>query len=138
MSEVIPPVTEAHFRLLKVFGRNPKTKTMKKKEQDQLWLMMCQSAGVPMVEREVTIHVWKDFVKGESKHSSIVINGDIDPNLTTLGVAFKGKISSAHTTKTKSLVGRVIQIWARSFSSRTDFLNAAQELCTQVASRVFK
>ena len=130
-------VTEAHFRLLRVFGRNPNAKNMRKKEQDQLWAMMCQGANLPPVDRELTIDAWKRYVSGQSTHSSIAINGDIDPNFTTLGVSYGGAITAAHTTRTSKLLERVIKIWAKSFPSRDAFLNAAQGLCTNIADKVF-
>jgi len=120
-----------------VFGRNPRAKNMRKKEQDQLWDMMCQGANLPPVDRELTIDAWKQYVSGQSKHSSIAINGDIDPNFTTLGVSYAGTITAAHTTRTKKLLERVTTIWAKGFRSRNDFLNAAQELCTMVADKVY-
>lgn len=131
------PVTEGHFRLLRVFGRNPNAKNMRSKEQDQLWNMMCQGAGVAPIERELAIEAWRKFVSGQSSHSSLAINGDIDPNFTTIGVSFNGAITAAHTTKTKKLLERVAFIWAKSFPSRNAFLNAAQELCTRIADKTF-
>jgi hypothetical protein len=130
-------VVEGHFRLLREYGRNPLPHRISDREQRELWRMMCQTAGLPHVERERVVEEWKRFIGGQSKQSSIAINGDIDPRYTTLGIAFHGKLSAAHTTKTSKLLERVMKIYARAYPNRDTFLDAAETLCRKIADRVF-
>ena len=132
-----PQISEAHFRLLKEYGRNDLPGRINVQEQRRLWEMMCQSAGLPHADREQVVEAWKTFIGGQSEHSSIAINGDIDPSYTTLGITYLGRLIAAHTTKTPALLGRVMEIFARSFDSRADFLNAAERLCHKVTTKVF-
>ena len=99
--------------------------------------MMCQTAHLALVPREEVEEAWKKYVGGQSEHSSIAINGDIDPNFTTLGITYLGKLTSAHTTKTPALLKRVLLIWSKSFTDRIEFLNAAERLCKSIANKTF-
>ena len=130
-------ITEAHFRLLREFGRNPLQKKANEGHRKDLWRMACQSAHVIFVPREVVIEAWKKYVGGLSAHSGIAINGDVDPQYTTLGVTFGGLITSAHTTKTVSLLRRVMMIYAKTFDSRESFLVGAESLCRKVADKAW-
>lgn len=130
-------ITEAHFRLLREFGRNPMQKRATDRHRKDLWRMGCQSAQMPYVPRDKVIEAWKKYVGGLSAHSGIAINGDVDPAYTTLGVTFRGLITSAHTTKTVSLLRRVMMIYAKTFDSRATFLAAAESLCGKVADKAW-
>jgi hypothetical protein len=132
-----PQISEAHFRLLREYGRNDLPNRISPREQKRLWEMMCQSAGLPIVERERVVEAWKTYIGGQSEHSNIAINGDIDPRFTTLGITYLGKLTAAHTTKTPALLKRVLKIFAKSFSSRAEFLDAAERMCRSVANAVF-
>lgn len=134
-----PPtqITEAHFRLLREFGRNTLQKKAKERHREELWRLSCQSGQVSYVLRSDVIEAWKKYVGGLSAHSGIAINGDVDPVYTTLGVTFRGLITSAHTTKTLSLLGRVLRIYAKTFDSREAFMTGAQALCVRVADKIW-
>ncbi len=131
------PITGAHFQLLQSFGRSALQRKSRDKDRRKLWALACQSAGLPVIPRDEVIDAWKKYVGGLSEHSSIAINGDIDPNYTTLGVTYRGRITAAHTTKTLSLLRRVIGIFARTFDSREDFLNGAEALSQKTADRIW-
>lgn len=133
-----PQITEAHFRLLQAYGRHPLPKRVSKREQRKVWELMCQSANLPHIDREEVVTAWKAFIGGQSEFSSIAINGDIDPNYTTLGVTYGGKLVAAHTTRTLALLRRVLLIFARSYPSRDAFLDAAEDLSKAIADRAFK
>jgi len=130
-------ISEVHFRLLQTYGKNPLPQKIGKQEQRKLWQMMCEGASVPHVDRELVVDAWKTYISGTSRYSSIAINGDVDPKLTTLGVAYHGKITAAHTIKTPALLKRVMRIFAKGFESRSDFLAAAERLCISIADKVF-
>jgi hypothetical protein len=132
-----PAVDERHFRLLRAYGRHELPERISRREQEKLWEMMCQSAGVPFAPREEVEQAWKTYIAGQAEHSSVAINGDINPRYTTLGVAYHGKITAAHTIKTPALLKRVLLIWAKSFGNRTEFLNAAERMCKAVAAQIY-
>jgi hypothetical protein len=102
-----------------------------------MWEMACQSAGLPVVPRDAVIGYWKQYIGGQSRHSSIAINGDIDPKYTTLGIAWEGKLTAAHTTRTTSLLERVLIIFAKCFSSRAEFLDAMEKVSNKVSNKIF-
>lgn len=121
-------VTEAHFRLLKEFGRNTLQQRLSDRERAMLWQISCKQAHVPLIPQDVVIEAWKEYVGGVSRRSGIAINGDVDPEYTTVGVTFDNLLTAAHTTKTKSLLVRLLRIWRRAFDSEADFLEAAERL----------
>jgi hypothetical protein len=121
-------VTKAHFDLLKNFGRSAVQQNLADKDKETLWRLSCQTARIVHVPLDTVILVWKDFIGGESSRSSIAINGDIDPNYTTIGVTFDRLLVATHTTTTRALLERVLKIWRRGFSSDEDFMESVRTI----------
>lgn len=121
-------VTKAHFDLLKNFGRSAVQQNLSDKDKETLWRLSCQTARIAYVPLETAVSVWKDFIGGESSRSSLAINGDIDPNYTTLGVTFDRLLVATHTTTTRALLERVLKIWRRGFSSDEDFMESVRSI----------
>jgi hypothetical protein len=119
-------VTKAHFDLLKNFGRSAVQQNLADKDKDTLWRLSCQTARIAHVPLDTVVLVWKDFIGGESSRSGLAINGDIDPNYTTLGVTFDRLLVATHTTTTRALLERVLKIWRRGFSSDEDFMESVR------------
>jgi hypothetical protein len=131
-------VSQEHFRLLQEFGRNELQRRVSDTQREQMWEFACQSARLPVIQRKVVIEHWKIFIGGISNRSGIAINGDVDPKYTTIGITWENHIYAAHTTKTTSILKRVLEIFAKTFSDRETFLSAAEQLCRQTADRAFK
>lgn len=119
-------VGEGHFRLLRIFGKNVLQKNVSDKERRTMWELACRSAKLAIVPHDDVVEKWRLFVAGESKDSSIAINGDIDPQFVTLGVTYKSKLVAGHTSTTQALLRRLLQIWRRAFDSDEAFLEAVE------------
>lgn len=130
--------TNEHFRLLKEYGRHPLPKQLHtRREREALWQALCQSAKVPYIPREEVEEEWKRFVAGSSKHSALAMNADIDPEFTTVGVSHYNRLVASHTTRTKALLERMVQFFARCHPDRSAFLNSMEFLCQKVAQDTF-
>lgn len=124
-------VTEAHFRLLKEFGRNTLQQQLGDREREMMWSLSCRQGGVTVLPHEIVVDAWKDYVGGVSQRSGLAINGDIDPEHVTIGVTYDNLLTASHTARTRPLLSRLLQIWRRSFSTDEEFLLAAQKLTTR-------
>lgn len=121
-------VTKMHFELLKNFGRSALQRDLSDKDKETLWKMSCQTAKLVYVPLETTIEVWKEFIGGESTRSHIAISGEIDPNYTTIGVTFDRALVATHTTTSRAILRKVLQIWRRSFGSEDEYMEAVRKL----------
>jgi hypothetical protein len=126
-----PPITEVHFRLLREFGRSKLREKIAENERREMWRLVCQGAGVPYVPHEKVVEEWKNFISGESEKSSLALNGDIDPNLTTVGFTYRGALVAAHTTRTKALLRRLMTILRKCFSSDDEYLESVRLLAVE-------
>lgn len=124
-------VTEAHFRLLKEFGRNTLQQKLGDREREMMWALSCRQGNVAVIPQEVVVDAWKDYVGGVSQRSGLAINGDINPEYVTVGVTFDNLLTASHTTRTRPLLDRLLKIWRQGFSSDEEFLEAAQRLTTR-------
>lgn len=122
------PISETHFRLLQSYGRNKLLRRLGEKERLELWRLTCESAGVPHVPRDAVVDRWKAFVSGESRDSSIAVNGDIDPAYVTVGITFREKLVAAHTTRTPALLRRLLRIFRKAHPDEAAYLEAVREL----------
>lgn len=120
-----------HFKLLQIFGRDGKQKKASPEVRATIWKMMCQGAGIPAIDHSKVVEEWKNYIAGESEHSGIAINGDIDPQFVSIGITYKKKITSAHTTPTASLLRRILGIYARAFPNKEQFLEQMESMCRE-------
>ncbi len=121
-------VTEPHFRLLREFGRNTFQQKLSDREREMMWQLSCRQGGVAVLPQEVVVEAWKEYVGGVSKRSNLAINGDIDPELVTVGVTYDELLTASHTSPMRPLLGRLLQIWRKAFASDEEFLEAAERL----------
>ncbi len=128
MEAQIRLVTEPHLRLLKEFGKNTLTMRISDKDKEVMWDLASRQARVQHLPREVVVEAWKRYVGGVSIRSGLAVNGDIDPEFTTVGVTYDNVLTASHTTKTRSLIEKLLRIWRRSFDSEERFLEAAERL----------
>lgn len=131
------PVTQEHFRLLVEFGRSPVAQDLSRREKKKMWEISCNSARVPFIEKDVVEEEWKKYITGQSRYSGIAVNADIDPQYTTIGIQHNRRLTAAHTTKTKSLLKKMLEIFARGHDSRDSFLSSCEFLCRSIADKVF-
>jgi hypothetical protein len=128
-------VTLEHFRLLQTFGRNPLQKKANDAQREEFWRMICDSAPrVEYVPHDQVVTAWREFITANAQESGLAINGDIDPNYVSIGVTYKRKMAAAHTTRTRPLLKRLLQIYMGAFDNRAAFLDQMEELCKEVAN----
>lgn len=131
------PVTQEHFRLLVQFGRSQIAQDLSTREQEKMWQMSCQTARVPFIDKTTVEEEWKRYITGQSKFSGIAINADVDPNYTTVGIQHNRRLTAAHTTKTKALLKKMLEIFARGHGSRESFLTSVELMCRSIADKTF-
>lgn len=129
--------TEAHFRLLREYGRNPLAQKISKREQEKLWELLCTTARVQFIPRELVEEEWKRYISGKSEHSGLAINGDIDPEFTTIAFSHHQRLTAGHTTRTTKLLDKILEIFARNHSTKDAFLDAVEFKCKRIADKVF-
>lgn len=128
-----PVVGVEHFELLHRFGRNRYQK-FAKSEKDHLWKLACEAARLPYLPWEEVLEHWKQFIAGQAEHSSLAINGDIDPHLVTVGVCHDKKLWGSHTTRTEKLLEKILEIYSRTFRTEAEFLDSIEKKCKSVKS----
>lgn len=129
-----PRITQAHFELLRNFGRWKLREKMSEEHERTTWEVACRTARLPVVSREEVVDAWRTFVTGESDRSSLAVNGDVDPNFVSIGVAWDGKLVAAHTTRTRALLRRVLSIFRRVSFSDEEYLEAVRELSVEAVT----
>lgn len=125
------PVTEVHFRLLREFGRSRLRQKVDEEQRREMWRLVCQGASVPYIPHERVVEEWKAFISGESEHSSLALNGDIDPGFTTVGFTYRSALVAAHTTRTRALLRRILGIFRKCFGSDDEYLEQARLLAVE-------
>jgi len=135
MAKSPPPVVGVeHFELLHRFGRNKYQKSASKIEKDNLWKMSCEAARLPHVPWEQVLEHWKQFLAGQAEHSSLAINGDVDPHLVTVGVCHDKKLWGSHTTRTEKLLEKILEIYSRTFKTPEEFFDSMEKKCKSIKS----
>lgn len=126
-----------HFRLLRTFGRNREMDSYTKRDKKKIWTTMCEMARLPVVEHEEVVEAWRTFVSGNSARSSLVADGDIDAEFTTVGVYRDKRIVASSTMKTKFLLMKLLKIYVRSFKTKEEFLEMMSAMCHHQAVKQF-
>lgn len=124
-------VRKRHFDLLQEFGRNTLANRIGDKEKAVLWQMACKQGNLPFVPHDTVVDVWKDFVTANSNRSSLVVNGDVDPRMVSVGVAFDKNLVAGHTTTTRALLVRLLSIWRRAFPDADAFLEDVRRMAVE-------
>jgi hypothetical protein len=128
-----PTILIEHFRLLERFGKSKVQKTVDDKTKEQLWVTVCSTAGVPTIPLADVIEEWKQYISGQSDHSGIVISGSVDPEYTSIGVCYDRKITAAHTTRTITLLTKLLHIFRGTFKNKEAFLAEMEGLCKKIS-----
>lgn len=134
-----PPsaIREEHFRLLREYGRSPIVEKMSTKEREVFWATLCNSAMLPPVDHKLVVEEWKRYITGTSNESGVALNNDIDPTMCAIGVSYRKKLTASHTTRTTSLLDRLIALYAKCFPNREAFLDDMQKRTTKIANKFF-
>ena len=124
----------AHFELLLSYGKSSVRRGLADDDKEKLWLLSCEQKGLRPFPLEEVIQEWKAFLYGESKHSSLSVSGNVDPEIVTVSVLHQAAIVASHSTTTKAMLARLLGIYARCFDSRKEFESAVAEICREVTS----
>jgi len=128
-------IVSHHFYLLRQFGKNPMQKNADPQTREQLWMMCCQGANVPYVVHAQVVEEWKRFIAANAQYSGLAVNGDVNPQFLSIAVTYKKRMVAAHTTKTESLLKRILQIYSKTFKTPDEFLEKMEVMCRETVGR---
>jgi hypothetical protein len=134
MEEKKYPIRAEHFKLLRTFGRNMKAQQLEDPMKDRLWQLACKTASLPVVPQEEVVKAWRLLVQGESTDSDLAINGDVDPEFTSIAVTYKKRMVASHTTHTDRLLLKLLSIYCRKFNGPAEFEQALLNLAAKAVS----
>lgn len=123
-----PSIVADHFRLLRKFGQEPKTKELGEADLETMWKLSCDAAKLPFVPREEVYEAWKDFALGRSKESSVICAPDATPEYVVVGLAYKGKVFAGHTAKVEPLLVKILSYWSNAFGSEEEYMKRLHRL----------
>lgn len=123
-----------YFRTLKEFGRNGTARRLQGRRREFMWREALRYAGVPYVPFQEVYDSWRVFIEGSSAHSGVALNGDHDPDYVSVGVTYHGVVTAAHTTKTASMLRRLLEIYSWKFGTPEEFYFAVMDLCPKPKS----
>jgi hypothetical protein len=115
--------------LLRQFGRSDFQRQLSTRQREEFWKETCTKGHVQHVPLETVTAAWRSFVAGQSQHSGLAINSEVDPGYVSVGVTYNRRIQAAHTAPARSLLKRLLQLYRRGFPDEELFLLDVLKLC---------
>jgi len=126
-----PVVLPEHLSLLRQFGRSRFQRTLAPAQREEFWRETCKKGQIPHVPLAAVTEAWRRFVAGQSEHSGLALNGEIDPSFVSVGVTYHRRIQAAHTAPARSLLKHLLLLYRQAFKDEELFLLEVLDLCRE-------